>query len=359
MQATRETKSKESSNKQKNVSSGHSLIKKLVKPIDISFEVKDDQDAAANDKQFQETGNGILDEESMLLIFTTEPKRNGKGGVITPFPLKLHNMLSQIEDDGLSSVISWQPHGRAFVVRNPAEFSKRVMPKYFKQTKFASFQRQLNLYGFRRITSGRDKGGYYHKLFVRGCRSLCQHMLRIKIKGTKVRKATCPEADPDFYSATHPFSLPNQTKKEQHRCFVIDSTTKKRKSEAIPSQKPLFQQSEMPTTEYKTSPESSEYATFCPELTQDEKKKLTTDCTKQRNPKNYPINQILESEGLLSCHHKKEEESNSDVLFFEGKPFHYLDKIKPLPVLSKRPAHEIPSSFYTIDGGGHQKRSQK
>jgi hypothetical protein len=42
------------------------------------------------------------------------------------------------------------------------------MPKYFDQSKMPSFLRQLNVYGFKRLEKGLDKGGYYHRLFVRG-----------------------------------------------------------------------------------------------------------------------------------------------------------------------------------------------
>jgi hypothetical protein len=70
-----------------------------------------------------------------------------RGGVVTPFPWKVHDMLEKAEVDGIDEVVSWLPHGRAFMVHNPDVFVNQVMPMWFQQTKFASFQRQLNLYG--------------------------------------------------------------------------------------------------------------------------------------------------------------------------------------------------------------------
>lgn len=58
---------------------------------------------------------------------TAEQRR--KGGVSIPFPVKLHAVLDQVEADGLAHIISWQPHGRCFVIHKPKEFVDHVMPK--------------------------------------------------------------------------------------------------------------------------------------------------------------------------------------------------------------------------------------
>lgn len=123
-------------------------------------------------------------------------RRGPRGGVATPFPVKLHQLL---EEDKYPEIISWQPHGRCFILRKPQEFLLTVMTKYFKQTKLTSFQRQLNLYAFRRISSGPDKGAYYHELFLRGKSALCHHIYRLRVKGTKIKSASCPENEPNFY----------------------------------------------------------------------------------------------------------------------------------------------------------------
>jgi len=121
-----------------------------------------------------------------------------RGGVATPFPIKLHEILGQIEHDGYGHVVSWQPHGRCFVVHKPKEFVKHIMPTYMKQSKFPSFQRQLNLYGFQRITKGPDKGGYYHELFLKSKLFLAYRIQRTRVKGTGVRARSNPGTEPNF-----------------------------------------------------------------------------------------------------------------------------------------------------------------
>jgi hypothetical protein len=51
--------------------------------------------------------------------------------------------------------------------------------------------------------SGRDKGAYYHELFLRSKRFLSHRIQRIKIKGKGARKPSSPETEPNFFSAPY------------------------------------------------------------------------------------------------------------------------------------------------------------
>ncbi|MGK3751614.1 MAG: hypothetical protein ACI8RD_003915 [Bacillariaceae sp.] len=126
--------------------------------------------------------------------------------------------MDEIEEGGVKSkrsIVCWQPHGKAFMVLKPKDFVGEVMPHFFNQTKYASFQRQLNLYGFSRLTHGPDKGAYYHNCFVRDQRYLCKGMVRQKIKGTKVRKSLSPEDEPNFYTEDHKRGLATFCQQQQ------------------------------------------------------------------------------------------------------------------------------------------------
>lgn len=90
--------------------------------------------------------------------------KKGRGGVSSMFPTVLHHMLDDAEKNGFDDVISWQTHGRCFIVHQPKKFVDEVMPKYFRHTRLSSFQRQLSLYGFTRLArKGPDHGAYYHE----------------------------------------------------------------------------------------------------------------------------------------------------------------------------------------------------
>jgi len=131
---------------------------------------------------------------------------NTKGGVRVPFPIKLFDMLEHIDlqEPQLGLFISWQPHGRCFLAHDQKQFEELVLPRFFKQNHYSSFRRQLNLWGFKRITqSGPDNGAYYHELFLRSKTFLCRSIQRTSGPGeseSSTRVPSNPEAEPKFYA---------------------------------------------------------------------------------------------------------------------------------------------------------------
>ena len=61
-------------------------------------------------------------------------RRGHRGGVAVPFPEKLHFMLSRMDREGNNDIVTWQPHGRCFIVRKPTEFVEKIMPRYVVTT---------------------------------------------------------------------------------------------------------------------------------------------------------------------------------------------------------------------------------
>jgi hypothetical protein len=106
------------------------------------------------------------------------------------FPYILHGMLDAARDEGFESIVSWLPDENAFKVHIPHDFLTHVMPRFFRHTKYKSFQRQLNLWGFKGFKCGPGIYGYAHAYFVRGNPSLCSLMKRSKIKGKGMPRRT-------------------------------------------------------------------------------------------------------------------------------------------------------------------------
>lgn len=71
------------------------------------------------------------------------------------FPEKLMAMMQFADkQDHESFCIAWLPDGLSFVIRNPDEFTRTVVVKFFKATKFSSFTRKLYRWGFRQVNRG-------------------------------------------------------------------------------------------------------------------------------------------------------------------------------------------------------------
>ena len=63
----------------------------------------------------------------------------------------IHKLYSMLEDRTIQHLISWSNNNDSFVMSPSNEFSK-VLAQYFKHTNISSFVRQLNMYGFHKVS---------------------------------------------------------------------------------------------------------------------------------------------------------------------------------------------------------------
>eukprot|EP00521_Asterionellopsis_glacialis_P008918 CAMPEP_0195287326 /NCGR_PEP_ID=MMETSP0707-20130614/4435_1 /TAXON_ID=33640 /ORGANISM="Asterionellopsis glacialis, Strain CCMP134" /LENGTH=378 /DNA_ID=CAMNT_0040347073 /DNA_START=39 /DNA_END=1171 /DNA_ORIENTATION=+ len=141
------------------------------------------------------------DEVSSLIAQSTTAKE-------PTFPVKLHMILSNPE---FQDIISWLPHGRSWRILQQKAFEERVIPLYFRHGRYSSFARQVNGWGFRRVTHGSDYNSYYFEMFLRGMPHLCEKMRRLTNKDSAARKKLEDEAAPDFYALSRSHPLPENT----------------------------------------------------------------------------------------------------------------------------------------------------
>lgn len=76
----------------------------------------------------------------------------GKRKQIPPFVQKLSSFL----DSGNTDLIRWSDDGRSFIVLDEDEFARTLIPELFKHNNYASFVRQLNMYGFHKTVNITD-----------------------------------------------------------------------------------------------------------------------------------------------------------------------------------------------------------
>ncbi|EXL90008.1 hypothetical protein NOF04DRAFT_1093069 [Fusarium oxysporum II5] len=115
---------------------------------------------------------------------------------IPPFVQKLSRFLEERKNEDL---IRWSEKGDSFIVLDEDEFAKTLIPELFKHNNYASFVRQLNMYGFHkcvglsdnsmRASESKNKGPseYSNPYFRRGHPNLLWLINKPK-SGSKTKK---------------------------------------------------------------------------------------------------------------------------------------------------------------------------
>ncbi|CAN0268695.1 unnamed protein product, partial [Lampetra fluviatilis] len=124
---------------------------------------------------------------------------SGGGGV----PAFLSKLWTLVEDPDTNELICWSPNGLSFHVFDQGHFAKEVLPKYFKHNNMASFVRQLNMYGFRKVVNieqggllkpEKDETEFQHPYFIRGQENLLEHIKR-KVSAVKPEDMRVQQGD--------------------------------------------------------------------------------------------------------------------------------------------------------------------
>ncbi|KAM9665590.1 heat shock factor protein 2 isoform 1-T1 [Trichechus inunguis] len=110
-------------------------------------------------------------------------------------PAFLSKLWTLVEEAHTNEFITWSQvqNGQSFLVLDEQRFAKEILPKYFKHNNMASFVRQLNMYGFRKVVhidSGiikQERDGpveFQHPYFKQGQDDLLENIKR-KVSSTK------------------------------------------------------------------------------------------------------------------------------------------------------------------------------
>ncbi|KAF2012539.1 hypothetical protein BU24DRAFT_464922 [Aaosphaeria arxii CBS 175.79] len=121
----------------------------------------------------EEEDDDELEQKALLARKDAQTKRKQ----IPPFVQKLSSFLDNNKNTNL---IRWSDDGNSFIVLDEDEFARTLIPELFKHNNYASFVRQLNMYGFHKKVGLSDNSmkaseakakapsEYYNKYFKRG-----------------------------------------------------------------------------------------------------------------------------------------------------------------------------------------------
>jgi len=104
------------------------------------------------------------------------------------FPDVLYEMLEAAQKEGFDDIVSWLPDGKTFRVHQKLDFVQDIMPRFFGLSKYKSYQRNLNLWGFFAVGTGPRKGDCSHPHFLRNDPK--QRVLMVYLKKKQAKAGT-------------------------------------------------------------------------------------------------------------------------------------------------------------------------
>jgi len=97
------------------------------------------------------------------------------------FTQKLYHILTLN-----SPHVFWSQDGRYFIIPSPEKFSSEILPTHYSHCNFASFVRQLNMYGFRKLADMSQIGStswcFEHSFFTRDSVDFSKIERKVKTK---------------------------------------------------------------------------------------------------------------------------------------------------------------------------------
>ncbi|XP_028653619.1 heat shock factor protein 2 [Erpetoichthys calabaricus] len=150
-------------------------------------------------------------------------------------PAFLTKLWTLVEDSDTNEFICWNQNGQSFLVLDEQRFAKEILPKFFKHNNMASFVRQLNMYGFRKVihmdTSivKQERDGpieFQHPFFKHGQDDLLENIKR-KVSATKPEDGKFRQEDLSKIISTF------QNVHDQHENLDLKLATLKRENEAL------------------------------------------------------------------------------------------------------------------------------
>ena len=135
----------------------------------------------------------------------------------------LSKLFDILNDVNYNKIISWDKEGNKIIIFDVVKLCNEILPKFYKHRKYASFIRQLNLYGFRKSKGIEDNlEKYEHDKFnknitkeqIKQITNSARHNNMVKNIDAFINNTKCDETlDTDFKSVPDDKVISYLTKK--------------------------------------------------------------------------------------------------------------------------------------------------